>query len=154
MDADLIERKIVHDKQGWKITVDVVSDMDATPYDADCYSEANKQAWRNDAWRYVGLVVHVALHGNIIATDSLWAVEYGDLGEGTVADVWELLPAQYDTTGDGTPVVGGGSPLSETIVTALGEANEWLTKIVDQATSDGWVAALATFDPNRKDDQG
>ena len=54
-------------------------DYDSSPDDADCYSDDDKEAWRNDVWHYVGVIVtplDVPASARNQLDDSLWGVEY------------------------------------------------------------------------------
>lgn len=146
---DLIERKILHDVAGWRISVDVIADWDVTPMEADCYDDVAIAKWHNDEWRYVGVVVSVELRDRLIAGDQLWGIAHGDLGNGINTSVWDLTPAGHMVL-DGKRIETSGSPLAGVVVEALDQANAWLATVVEQTTSAGWVAALARFDPNRE----
>jgi hypothetical protein len=61
-----------------KINVSTERDIDATPYDADCYTEEQITAWKNDEWHYVGVIVTVSFQGVEIGNASLWAIDSED----------------------------------------------------------------------------
>ncbi|WP_431911669.1 hypothetical protein [Nonomuraea jabiensis] len=76
----LIEtRAIVKDDITYQVRVE--EDWDSKPFDADCYSDADIEAWRRDEWHYVGVIVTPVVAGIPIdaAEDSLWGVEWGQL---------------------------------------------------------------------------
>ncbi len=63
--------------------VEIVPDIDSTPYDADCYSEADVAAWRDDKWSYAGVIVMpLDVPGDVQfeLSDSLWGVEVSSGG--------------------------------------------------------------------------
>jgi hypothetical protein len=72
--------------------VDILPDYDTYPEDFDCYDESQIAAWRNDEWRYVGVVVTPIVGGFELplAEASLWGVEYG-----TSAASAEMLAREY-----------------------------------------------------------
>ena len=77
--TDIIESRVIeHD--GIKYKVQVMSDRDSSPDDADCYSDGDKQAWRDYRWTYVGIVVTVADVGDESRAD-LWGIEWGEFGD-------------------------------------------------------------------------
>lgn len=74
---------------GARYRVDLEPDTDATPDDADCYDDDAIQAWRDDLWRYVGVIVtplDVPEDKQFELSDSLWGVDYGSYvwNKGTV----------------------------------------------------------------------
>lgn len=69
--------------EGWEVALIIRPDEESTPYDADCYSPDQIEAWKSDQWEYVLLTVVVRDYfGGERGYDSLGAVEHGDLGEG------------------------------------------------------------------------
>lgn len=62
---------------GMTITATLEHDWDITPDDADCYSKAQKEAWRNDEWHFFGLVLSVSVDGVPVCDHaaSLWGLE-------------------------------------------------------------------------------
>lgn len=77
---DIIEERYISNAQGdWRIRL--VPDPEARPFDADCYSAEDIEAWRKDEWSYVGVIVTDNKTG---ADASLWAVEYGLMPETTI----------------------------------------------------------------------
>lgn len=80
-------RMIEHNGVAYKI--EIVADADARPDEADCYDAADLSAWRNDEWRFVGVVV-TTKSGD--ASTALWGVEYGySPGWGRDIDTDELI---------------------------------------------------------------
>ena len=83
-----IERKTIqHD--GFTVTVEMVEDTDTTPFDFECYDESDIEAWRNEAWRYVGFVYTARREGVALGEASIWGTELdfpGDKMDGI--DAW------------------------------------------------------------------
>lgn len=74
---DVIEERFISSAKGdWCIRL--VPDHDSRPFDADCYSPEDIEAWRRDEWSYVGVIVTDSATG---ADASVWGVEYGFLAE-------------------------------------------------------------------------
>lgn len=65
--------------EGVSFTVTLYVDLDSTPFDADCYSAADIQAWRNDLWSYVGVILTTTM-----SQASVWGVEYGQLADTSI----------------------------------------------------------------------
>jgi hypothetical protein len=79
-----------------RVVATVYADQTTKPTDFDCYSPENIEAWRNDEWRYVGLVLDVFVDEILVSghAASLWGIEC-NMGDGNlylseIAD--ELLP--------------------------------------------------------------
>lgn len=65
--------------QDKRYRVQLVSDYDSTPEGEECYSEADIEAWQNDEWTFVGVIVtpiDVPKSSQFGLSDSLWGVEY------------------------------------------------------------------------------
>lgn len=79
--SSVIESREVR-RNGITFTVTLHEDVDASPLDYmnegedGCYSTEDIAAWRNDEWRYVGVVVKTTT-----SEASVWGVEYGRLGD-------------------------------------------------------------------------
>lgn len=95
---EIINQRDVVDGRGHRYTVIVVPDDDATPYDADCYSPDDVDAWRKGLWRYVGVLLR---DGGGQQVDSLWGVEYGEILTGGTGGI-DLIT--IDTIADVHPV--------------------------------------------------
>jgi len=76
---DTIESRKLAAREGFDLTVTMHPDYDSTPGDADCYTEADHEAFNRGAWGYVGLMVTASRHGVELGTASLWGMEYGSL---------------------------------------------------------------------------
>lgn len=50
-------------------------DTDTRPTDFDCYTPEQIRDWKNDEWRYVGIVVTALFEGIEIDTESTWGCE-------------------------------------------------------------------------------
>ena len=61
------------------VTIETTYDFDASVDDADCYTQSQVEAWRNDEWRFIGVrVVVTETHDSYdtnITTDWLWGIE-------------------------------------------------------------------------------
>lgn len=125
MSIDVDQTRTLFEQGHLTITATALSDEDANPDEADCYTEENVAAWKNNLWAYVGMDVRVLWAGREIGQASLWSIEHGQLDDNTYADAWKITPAAYEIT-DGQPTTTMGSPLSSVIVEALGEAATWL----------------------------
>lgn len=75
---DAIESKILPSRDGFELVAYKIEDTDSTPFDADCYGKADIAAWRNDEWRYVGVLVTASKHGVELGCAALWSCEEGD----------------------------------------------------------------------------
>ena len=88
---DTIEERYISNAQGdWRIRL--VPDSDAKPFDADCYSAEDIEAWRKDEWSYVGVIVTDSKTG---ADAFLWAVEYGLMPEATIG-INQIIEEYFD----------------------------------------------------------
>lgn len=58
-----IETKLLGERDGFLLTAYKEEDTDSTPYDADCYDKEDIDAWKNDEWRYVTVVVTATKEG-------------------------------------------------------------------------------------------
>lgn len=68
---------VTADGKRYRVTLE--DDLDASPTDAECYSEEDIDSWHNDGWRYVGVIVtplDVPESKQFELSDSLWGVEY------------------------------------------------------------------------------
>lgn len=84
---DTIETTTIeHD--GFTVRIDVVPDSDATPFDADCYSAEDIDAWRNDEWFYVGYVYTAYCEGIELGSASIWGSEWDFPGTDSSIDAW------------------------------------------------------------------
>lgn len=100
---------------GATVRLYVYHDGDSTPDDADCYSPEDVQAWRDDAWHYVGTSAVVTLADGTTGEAAVWGMETGDYWPGTdEADVWEpveeligeALAAALEAAPDVSAVIG------------------------------------------------
>lgn len=71
------------DIRGLRFRVDLDTDQDETPYHADCYTDEQVEAWKNDRWEFVIVTVTPELDGELITEclDSLGGVEAGAIPE-------------------------------------------------------------------------
>lgn len=85
---DTLDSKSFGTVDGWDIMAYLVPDYDSHPSDygaGSAYDEntpegaALVEAWNNDEWSFVGVIVQAEKNGIAMGSDSLWAVEYGNL---------------------------------------------------------------------------
>ena len=112
------------------------------------YSAEAEQRLGN-TWRYVSMTAIVTLNDVVISGAVCYGVEHGHLDADTDRDAWEWRPADYRTADD-THILG--SPLSEAITDALGQAEKWLHTVGNDAAM--LRAAWAWADPNAVHDIG
>lgn len=131
----------------WVVRAELLADGEATPEDGD-WATARDVAWfRQGSWRYVGVRVTVEFGGVDIASDSLWGVAHGLMpsgdveGEGEARDVdaWEWTPSV--TEGN---TIMMGSPLYSVAEVAIGEAREWVLRLVGRSPEGEVIATNAT----------
>lgn len=75
---------------GLRFRIDIEPDTDVRPdKDYDCYDADDIKAWKEDRWRFVGVIVTPEYKGHAIreCADSLWAVEWGELPGASVPDI-------------------------------------------------------------------
>ena len=63
--------------EGFDFAAFLEADTDTSVDDFDCYSEKTKNAWRNDEWFFVGVVLTVSRNGVVLSdyTASLWGID-------------------------------------------------------------------------------
>lgn len=85
---DALDSKSFGTVDGWDIMAYLVPDYDSRPSDygaGSAYDEntpegaALVEAWNNDEWSFVGVIVQAEKNGIAMGSDSLWGVEYGYL---------------------------------------------------------------------------
>lgn len=116
---DIIDRKDLGVVDGFKLEAVIVPDFDASPMEAECYSPADVEAWKNDSWSYVGTIVTASREGVELGSASLWASEYG------WSPGWDRYISPLDGEGDEF-VNGYGNGL---IKEAIEEAKKMVEKI-------------------------
>jgi len=110
-----IDRRLIgtYDDNTLTVTAYMVEDNDNTPYDADCYSGADIDAWRADKWRFVGIVVEVTNErGEVVGEDSIFGMEYGEWSNGR-----DLNPLALESDGQSW-ANGYGADLVDNALTA------------------------------------
>lgn len=103
---------------GLTVRAHAVRDDESTPFDADCYTPEDIDAWRRDVWEFVGVIVEVIdSRGMVWGMDSLWGLESGTYlvtnDSGTVTGTQEI-----------NPLTDPLHPLPEMIRQAMGDAAE------------------------------
>lgn len=117
---DVIDATTLGTIDGFDISAHIVPDLDATVSDSDCYNATQREAWRNDAWHFVGIIVTASRADVDLGSASLWGCEYGLLPgvEGWVSPL--------DNQGSDAFANGYGPQL---IAEAIAEARATLEKI-------------------------
>lgn len=113
----VIESKDLYRDGALTIRGYMLPDVDSTPFEADCYDQEDVRAWSLDQWAYVGMAVDVEWNGVVIASESLWGIEHGTLGNGVRTNAWQMVPTRTDRA-----VTTMGTPLSCTIEEAIDQA--------------------------------
>lgn len=80
-----IESKTI-EHEGFSVRIDVVPDSDSTPFDADCYSGSDIQAWRDGEWIYVGFIYTATREGVELGSASIWGTEW-DFPGGSIVSI-------------------------------------------------------------------
>lgn len=86
---EAIERRTLSRRGPFDLAAHTVPDLDMTPFDVEAYDPEDIEAWKNDEWHYVGLVVTASLDGLALGEASLWGIEDGyspGFGSGGYAD--------------------------------------------------------------------
>lgn len=117
---DTIETRSLGTVDGFDITARIVPDTDTSADDYDCYTEEQIAAWRRDEWSYVGTIVTASKAGLDLGESSLWASEYGHVGESGTGWISPL-------DGDGDSFVNGYGP--DLIAEAIADAKAVLTEL-------------------------
>lgn len=116
-----IDTRRVGTVDGFEIDARIVADTDATPFEYDCYSAEQVDAWRNDDWCYVGTIVTASKNGIELGADSLWASEYGSM-----PGIDEFV---NPLNGDGDEFVNGYGP--DLIAEAIADAKRTLASLTE-----------------------
>ena len=122
-----IEVKDLGTIDGFSIIGSLEYDHGSTPYDADCYSEEDIDAWKTDEWCYVGLLVTASIDGIELGTDSIWGNEYGFFIDHSKTDGSTIFISPYDD----------GGYLPDLIDGAIHDARSNLERMVTLAASIG-----------------
>lgn len=69
---------------GFEVRAHLEPDLDASPEDYDCFDQADIDAWKNDQWEFVGVVVTASKEGIDLGTGYIGAVVHGQIGEKSV----------------------------------------------------------------------
>lgn len=73
----LVGESVTWQAEGFDITATLEADFDTHPENSECYTKKQIEAWKNDDWFYVGVVLSVAKNG--VSLDdhaaSLWGVD-------------------------------------------------------------------------------
>lgn len=74
---DAIDWRDLDARDGFELSARLYYDSDSTPDDYDCFTPKQVQAWRNDEWQFVGLVITASIAGTELGRASCWSVESG-----------------------------------------------------------------------------
>lgn len=67
--------------------------MDVTRWEGDGYDDDDREAWEENAWRFVGVTAVVTLADGARGEASLWGVEMGSYFPGSdAAQIWHTIP--------------------------------------------------------------
>lgn len=63
--------------EGFDITARLEADIDTRPENSECYSKKQIEAWKNDDWFFVGVVLSVSKNGVDLGDHavSLWGID-------------------------------------------------------------------------------
>ncbi|SIH35613.1 Uncharacterised protein [Mycobacteroides abscessus subsp. abscessus] len=103
---------------GFDVTAHLEADVDATPFEAECFDQNDIDAWRNDDWRFVGTVIKASKNGIELGEASIWASVYGVIGGKNVSPL----------DGEGDQFVNGYGP--QLIDEAVSAAKAAVAKLV------------------------
>jgi hypothetical protein len=78
---DIIDSIELGTIEGFDIRADIVQDDTAldTPLDVAEYQPDTVEAWLNEEWMFVGIIVTASRAGTDLGSDSIWMVERGDI---------------------------------------------------------------------------
>jgi len=110
-----LDTRTIADKAipGLSYKIDVAEDYTASPDDYDSYTPAQKKAWEDGEWFYVGLIVTPVIAGIELDdfTDSLWGIEWGHLTlTDDAGEVTGHLNIGLDLEISGSPLYGPHLP--------------------------------------------
>lgn len=104
------DKRQLADRDGFEVIVYKEEDHYTRPDEFDCYTEEDKEAWRNGEWRFVTVVAEVFFEGVMVGDASLGGVENGEIPgaktednpEGNVDAYGHTLGGEdcYDIPGD------------------------------------------------------
>jgi hypothetical protein len=95
----IIDKRELPAQDGFDLRAELVPDYDGSTDDSDCYTPKQIAAWRNDDWRFVGIIVTASREGIDLGSASIWGTEYGDYimtdEDDNVID-WQWVNPAYD----------------------------------------------------------
>lgn len=104
------DKRQLADRGGFEVIVYKEDDYYTRPDEFDCYTKEDKEAWRNNEWKYVTVVAEAFFEGVMVGDASLGGVEEGELPgaksednpEGNVNAYGHTLGGEdcYDIPGD------------------------------------------------------
>ena len=74
---DAIDYRKLEPQDGFELVAYKHYDEDSRPSHFDCYTPKQVQAWENDEWQFVGIVVTATAAGVPLGSASLWSIEDG-----------------------------------------------------------------------------
>lgn len=109
---DVIERRGLEPRDGFDLVAYKVPDPDTDLNEFDCYrqndADSVAEAWRNNEWHFVGVIVVASRCGIALGSDSMYGIEDGQMPDGdggsTLVDAFDhTLGAEeghYDLPGE------------------------------------------------------
>ncbi len=85
--SDTIESKTIEHER-FTVTITVVPDSDSSPFDDECYTADEVDAWRQGEWLYVGYVYTASRAGVALGEASIWGSEWDFPGMDSSIDSW------------------------------------------------------------------
>lgn len=120
---ETIASKYVGKVGGFDISARLVPDEETRTDDFDCYTSADRQAWIDGSWQFVGIIITASKAGIVLGEASMWANEYGDLGYDDDGNA----PSANPLDGDGDEFVNGYGP--QMIAEAIAQAKAKLAEL-------------------------
>lgn len=74
---EVLEKRDLGERDGFELVAYKVVDCDSSTQGAECYTEADIEAYREGLWSYVGIVVKAFREGVEFGEDTIWGVEDG-----------------------------------------------------------------------------
>lgn len=96
--VDIISRKDLGKRGAFDVIAEIFLDTDSSTSDADCYSEEDVRAWRNNDWEFVTIRVAASIKGHTYGVAYIGGTEHGTLGDGREIDA--LSGGAFDYYGE------------------------------------------------------
>lgn len=119
---DIIDTIDLGSRDGFDIRADIVQDDTAiNPTDVADYQPDTIQAWHDEQWMFVGIIVTASRMGTDLGSDSVWLVERGDMAGSGEVDPLRDKGGSLDTY------------RADMIDNAVADARLKLTELIDAA---------------------